>query len=347
MEIDFDLLRAHVANGIVREQKHSRLPLAIYNYSERCQYDRLWDDLSLQCRGLILYGNTVVARPFRKFFNDTEHKPGEIPWHLPCEVTEKMDGSLLIMFNFDGQWRTATRGSFTSEQAAKGKEIFDEHYGFVPLDPAITYLFEVLYPGNRIVLDYGDTEDVVLLAMIETATGVEIPLSEASIYLRHVRRLPPTANAAELRSIIRDDEEGYVVRFENGFRVKVKGQRYMDLHRIISGVSSRSVWEALSGGLPFDELLTIIPDEFSDWVRQEKSAFEADYARLLSRTDEAVKAVATLPDRKSQALHIMAEYKDICGPVFQALDRKPFDKLLWKHLYPEFRRPRASERIEA
>lgn len=334
-----ELLNKYVADGLVREQKHPALPLSIFNYAERVQYQKLWDDVTRQCRGLVMHGDKVVARPFAKFFNDTEHSPDEIPWHLPCEITEKMDGSLLILFCFNGEWLTATRGSFISDQSRVGREIIDEHYGHVVLDARATYLFEVLYPENRIVLDYGEIRDVALLSVIDTETGDEWPRHDWPASFCHVKALPPTANVKELRSLIRDDEEGYVVRFSNGFRMKVKGARYLELHKVYSGISSRLVWENLAGGKPFDELLAIIPDEFADWVRAEKSALLAQFDAIHSRVEEAYIEAKRLSTRKDQALMICEQYQDIRGAVFAALDNKPVEGLLWKQLYPEFRRP--------
>lgn len=346
MSIDIDLLNLHVANGVVRKQNHGSLPLSIYNYSERCQYERLWDDVTLQCRGLVMHGDKVVARPFRKFFNDTEHAEGEIPWHLPCEVTEKLDGSLLILFYFDGKWLTCTRGSFISEQATMGAWMLAD-YNTDGLDSGVTYLFEVIYPQNRIVVNYGDRKDVVLLTAIRSRDGFELPATALPQWFNHVRRLPPDADAKSLRSIIRDDEEGYVVRFSNGFRVKVKGQRYMELHRLISGVSSRSVWESLSQGKSFDELLAVIPDEFGDWVREEKLRQIAEFDFLNALAEQAYLAVKNLPTRKEQALAILADHKQVASAAFAALDGKPTGQILWRQLYPEFRRPGIAARIEA
>lgn len=340
--MDLALLRQHVESGLVREQQHPTLPLSIYNYSDKCQFERLWDEVTLQCRGLVMHGDTIVARPFRKFFNDGEHTEDQIPWHLPCEVTEKLDGSLLVVFHFDGEWHFATRGSFTSEQAQRGKEIFERMYGHCGLDKSVTYLFEVIYPANKIVVDYGSLEDVVLLAMIETATGNELPISlNADHDFTLVRSLPPGANAKELRGIIRDDEEGYVVRFANGFRMKVKGERYMELHRLISGVSSRSVWKYLAEGKSFDELLATIPDEFGDWIRAERARQIDLFDAVMERTKEAVEAVENLPDRKSQALKILTDFKDVSSTAFAMLDGKDVPPIIWRHC----RRPEATARL--
>ena len=92
MKYDLSILNDYVSEGLVIGQAHSTLPLAIFNYSRTCQYDRLWDDVTLNCRGLILdtEGN-IIARPFPKFFNYEEHSAEEIPNEL-FEVYEKMDG---------------------------------------------------------------------------------------------------------------------------------------------------------------------------------------------------------------------------------------------------------------
>ena len=96
---------------------HPTLPISIYNYSRTCQYENKWDEITKMCRGLILdqEGN-VIAKGFNKFFNMEEHQPEEIP-NEPFEVFEKLDGSLGILFWYQGKWILATKGSFTSDQS--------------------------------------------------------------------------------------------------------------------------------------------------------------------------------------------------------------------------------------
>jgi RNA ligase len=116
--------------------------LTIWNYSEKVQYENLWDEITLQTRGLVTdnEGN-VVARPFKKFFNLEEGK------HTPTsdfEVFEKMDGSCIILFNYEGEWVFASRGSFTSEQAIKAKEL-SSNFNLHKLNKDYTYVFEIIY----------------------------------------------------------------------------------------------------------------------------------------------------------------------------------------------------------
>ncbi len=64
-----EVLNKYHEDNLVYKQVHPTLPLTIWNYSEKVQYDNLWDDITLQTRGLVTddKGN-VVARPFKKFF---------------------------------------------------------------------------------------------------------------------------------------------------------------------------------------------------------------------------------------------------------------------------------------
>merc|ERR1712059_162377 len=85
-----------------------------------------------------------------------------------------MDGSLIIMSFYSGEAVFSTRGSFTSEQAMKAKEIYTRKYSHIETVQAFTYCFEVIYPQNKIVVDYDEVEDLLSLAKINTKTGEEI-----------------------------------------------------------------------------------------------------------------------------------------------------------------------------
>jgi RNA ligase len=110
-----EVLNKYFEKGLVYKQIHPTLPLTIWNYTETVQYEGLFDDVTLQTRGLVTDGNgKVVAQPFKKFFNMEEGKHTTTP---EFDVYDKMDGSLGILFNYEGEWVMATRGSFTSDQA--------------------------------------------------------------------------------------------------------------------------------------------------------------------------------------------------------------------------------------
>ena len=87
-----------IKDGYISKRKHPTKDLWIYNYTNKTQWEKHWNDWTLRCRGLIMDEKyNIIARPFEKFFNlgEIDH---DIP-NLPFEVTEKMDGSLIIWFS--------------------------------------------------------------------------------------------------------------------------------------------------------------------------------------------------------------------------------------------------------
>src|ERR1044072_298211 len=91
-------LQSKIDEGLVRVQTHPVLPYKIYNYSELCQFKKYWNNVTLNCRGLILDDEyNIIARPWKSFFNGGEGLM-EFAMNEPVEVTDKMDGSLGILY---------------------------------------------------------------------------------------------------------------------------------------------------------------------------------------------------------------------------------------------------------
>jgi len=297
MEISLEILNQYHEQGLLYKQVHPTLPLTIWNYSEKVQYESLWDDITLQCRGLVTDDEgDVFARPFKKFFNMEEGKHTKTS---EFDVYEKMDGSLGILFYY-GRWVFASRGSFTSEQALKFKEIFTEKYETSHLYHTSTYLFEIIYPENRIVVDYGDIEDVVMLAEIDTKSGEELDLDHyTNSIFNVVKKYDGISDYSTLKGMVENNAEGFVVRFSNGERMKIKGDEYIRLHKIMTNLSTH------------DNIMK-------------------DY--LLHHTDIILK----VKDRKSFA----EEAKRYSHPslLFGLLDGKDISPNIWKIVKPEFKK---------
>ena len=286
MKYNLEVLSEYIDKGLVVKQNHPTLPLSIYNYSRTTQYDGMWDDITLNCRGLVLdnEGN-VIAKPFPKFFNYEEHKPEDIP-NENFEVYEKMDGSLGIVFHYNDEWHVATRGSFTSEQAIKGKELLDTQYNVSSLRKTRTYLFEIIYPENRIVVDYGDDEKLVLLAVMDTESGEEIPSSALYFMVEDGWDVVTTYKTwgedwETLKTEISKDNEGYVIRFSGGMRMKIKGEEYVRLHRILTNFSTKDIWELLRNNEQLEPFLERVPDEFDIWVKEVVRDLQTRYDNIL------------------------------------------------------------------
>ena len=125
---DLEDLAQAIDGGYVRVQSHPDLPLRILNYTEKATYERVWNPVTLTCRGLIVNDSgKVVARPFRKFFNYGEPSAPALDLDAEVVVTDKCDGSLGILYPLgDGRYGVATRGSFTSVQAQHATKVWQE-----------------------------------------------------------------------------------------------------------------------------------------------------------------------------------------------------------------------------
>ena len=340
-----DLLEKYYESGLVHKQNHPTLDLTIWNYSPKVQYERLWDDITLQCRGLVTNSKgDVIARPFKKFFNYDEHKPEDIP-HEHYEVFEKMDGSLGILFNYENEWIMATRGSFTSPQAIKGKEILDKKYDISALRKDNTLLFEIIYPENRIVVDYGKEEKLVVLGGFHTKTGDEIPYSSL-FYMTEcgfeLVRIWKTWNEdwKTLQKEISKENEGYVIRFKSGFRMKIKGDEYVRLHKILTNISNRDIFEYVKEGKSLDEILDKVPDEFYNWVKETKEQFEQQFKTIDLEYRLIFKNITernNITDKKMFA-HYALSYTN-SSILFAMFDNKEYKHIIWKIIYPNYSKP--------
>jgi RNA ligase len=277
---NIELLQKCIDEGLVIKQKHPEAELYIYNYSQKVQYEKLWNEITLITRGLILDKDfNIVAKPFNKFFNLSEYLSNEIP-NLPFDVYEKMDGSLGILYWLNDKPYIATRGSFNSEQAIHATNILYNKYShlFDKLDKNSTYLFEIIYPKNKIVVDYGSFDDLILLSVINNQNGDE-RLDDIGFPI--VKKYNGVCDLQKLKSLEENNKEGFVVRFKNGFRVKVKFDEYVRLHKILTSVSNITIWEYLSENKSFDELLERVPDEFYEWIKKTQKELIDNYNKIL------------------------------------------------------------------
>lgn len=331
-------LQDYIDKDLVVYQTHPTLPLRIFNYSRTCQYEGAWDNVTLQCRGLILDDqNQVVARPFRKFFNIEERK------HTPTqdfEVFEKLDGSLIILYFYQG-WRVASKGSFSSDQAIAAGKIL-RALNLNSLSLSSTYLFEYLSDWNRIVVDYKGEEKVVLIGAIDDL-GNECPYnllkSSAKLLGCEVVQKYDFSDYQNLKELNWTNKEGFVVRFSNGDRCKIKFEDYVRLHRVITNFSSVDIWDALRNGDNLSYALENVPDEFDVWVKNKMEQLHEKYNKVESESREWYNSILC-EDRKEFAHSVLSKIpKELQGIVFNMYSKKDYSDTIWKLIRPVYEKP--------
>lgn len=356
MTITIDILNEYFEKGLIVKQSHPEFPLYIWNYSRKTEYEGLWDEVTMTCRGLVTnHEGKIVARPFKKFFNLEQRR------YTPTKdfkVFKKEDGSLIIAFQYNGEWVIASKGSFTSDQAVAAKKLFFDLSYHEKLDNEnYTHLFEYCSDWNRIVVKY-DKERLILLGMINNESGEELDIQVLASdffqkemgFLDVVKQYDGIDDYNKLKEMVGDNEEGFVVLFSNGDRCKVKGEEYVKLHRIITNISSYDIWEHLKDRKEIEELLVDVPDEFDVWVRNKvrdlRYAYHSVYEYCGKIHDRfrygKYNDVDPEPSKKEFALHITKNFdKKFLGILFAMWDKNndTVDFLIWNAIKPKYEKP--------
>ena len=343
MPFSLETEEQYIRQGLITRRKHPEMDLWILNYTQKCVVEHKWDNVTLTCRGIIYNPRRrIVARPFPKFFNLEELKGG-IP-NGKFYATDKADGSLGISYlGPDGKTCISTRGSFESEQAIRGTALFRQQYPGKVLMEGVTYLFEIVYPENRYVIDYGGFSGLILLAAIEINSGIELDITEEPLFgdFIKIERYNDLETLDQVRTFVeredRKNTEGVVLLFRDGTRVKIKSSRYLEVFGIISGWNKRNVWESLSSGssaaldLLEDDSL---PEEFQIWIKNTTGEIQGQFEGIMMTARDYFEYRPDTESRKRLAEYFSKfKYPAI---LFALLDEQPdkAEKIAWQLVKP-------------
>lgn len=326
--------------------------LLLFNYNIAAQLEARWTWFERVSRGLIVNRNTgeIVARSFDKFFNWGENhvpKPNRRKRQI-VSITEKMDGSLGILYRCPsyGVPKIATRGSFDSEQALMATHMLYEDYGpdlrEIPYE--CTLLFEIIYPENRIVVDYGDRRALVLIGARNRFTGEHYDqdfLIDMADYFgfqepKDYNELISEANRSVdfISTFIGNwspNQEGLVVQFNNGSFWKFKSPEYCRVHKLLSTISFKNVLQSVKDGT-IDDVMELIPEHFEEEVR----AMIDEINNTIVFIDTEVSAnlaIAPRDDQKEFALWIRTNCPEIAVYMFAKAKGKDIIPLILKHAF--------------
>ena len=332
--LNINALERLVADKYINVRAHPTLPLRIYNYGPLAQINRHWPYEVCQCRGLIVDDqDNVVSRPMFKFFNLNQEaflpmKDGwenvilsegflirsSRWWVNTLSITEKIDGMMGVLYEWNGSYGIATRGSFTSEGAIWASEKFQKFvkYGAVEhLPKGWTLIFEIVAKHLRIVVPY-NFEGLVLLTAVNNETGEEATYPELhhiwsqlnqyaknKPWCRLVDKFDATLVQCVANAKSDKEGEGYVVSVARKglppIKAKVKLEEYLRIHRMVFGTTAQMIWETI--GDPLKPLLKheadegLAPAEFRKWVLDWDKKLHKEFHKILFRVMEMTHAV--------------------------------------------------------
>ncbi|TNV71600.1 hypothetical protein FGO68_gene13093 [Halteria grandinella] len=171
------------------------------------------------------------------------------------------------------------------------------------MEPGTTYLAEAVYPENRILIHYDET-GLMLLAAYE-ADGIEMPFDRLATVSERLgwktAKRHQYGSVKELLAIAKKlpaSEEGFVLRFSDGQRLKIKGEEYIRIHRMVSRLTPLSMWEAMHAGEDLETIRRQLPEEFWTDFEDITSILERQLHELMENIKAGAESVAGLTDKE-------------------------------------------------
>lgn len=300
-------------------------------------------------------GNLVSAG-FSKFTNWGENPENfPVPTSLKnTTVVEKLDGSLLIVSKWNGEFILRTRGTVDATALDNGYELEEFKQKYLPeLKSALdgdswdqSFLFEWVSPVNRIVLNYGDQPEWFLIGIIGHKNYDLCPQSTLDLIAKqHGFKRPPTYTFPTIEDLLKNIEgwkgkEGVVIYSNKDQSLhKVKGLWYLALHRMKEALASFDkvvdCWYE-QGEPTYQDFQEFITNQF-DWELW--TQIQGDASRICDGSKGVDQIVAgmqrfvdetlkPLPNRREQALKVLSAYGQTnrASFVFKLLDNKPLER---------------------
>ncbi|MDF1666424.1 MAG: RNA ligase, partial [Planctomycetota bacterium] len=224
-------------------------PLNLFCYISSVKVKE-WNRYTLQCRGTIidLKSERVVAFPYEKFFkwNELDGWREQDFSSPPLELVEKVDGSFVTAFQWQGELRFACKGNFDAEQSRRAKAL-SSRYDLSNFDfQRNSYTFEVVYPENRFPqgfasVDYG-AECLYLTGIRDLQSGDILPYSQVRDVAQAGGLRWPQVYQLELGEVLELSKEAEWTNFEGwvanfaGKRVKIKTRGYSQLNELFNSL---------------------------------------------------------------------------------------------------------------
>jgi RNA ligase len=329
--------------------------LVLFNYTPKAQYAGNWNWFERNSRGLILNVDTgeVVARPFEKFFNWLERGRRPPKNAYIQEITEKMDGSLGILYRGGTDYFVASRGSFVSEQAVWATDFLNENYDLTGLPENLTLIFEIIMPQNRIVVDYGDREDLVLIGARDRETGHSLPwFNELSQFIVHTDLHSLAADYGfgkprfysfnSIKDILEAAEkldansEGYVMRYSDDSLWKIKGDRYVEVHRVIYATGFKRVLHHMKNGT-LKDLLATVPEELLGDIRAMERKIKKVVHDIAADVHANFMASPFEGERKEFALWVKENCPELSPYMFAKFDKHDIIPMIFDIAFKNYR----------
>lgn len=342
--LDIEKLNDYVLKGKLRKQVHPTLPLIIWNYTRETQYLNDWDEITIKCRGLVTDNNGVIINnPLPKFFNYSENKGKyDCKFNEPFEVYTKYDGSLIIVFWYNNELIVASKGSFISDHSNAAEKLLDSIDKNI-FKKGITYCFEWIAPENRIVNSYENSELILLAIRDLDNNEYELSLPGFKSAEKHLLDIKKWKDLKKISEMNIPNEEGFVIKFSNGNRVKVKFDEYVRLHKILTNISTKAIFDYVRRGEDIRNFVEDIPDELDSKINNLIKDYNYQFYQLHERVGKVFdykmygkyNDIEPITDKGEFAKWVFTQEKWMQPILFKMFDKKEYRNIIWNLIEPK------------
>lgn len=327
---DIDALIDLVNDGYIRKADHQTLPLSIYNYSTKTQFEQYWTLITRMSRGLVLDDHyNIVIKCVPKFFNREEELSAKVDL-TNARISQKVDG-YLIQIKLDSDWGLiiTSRGSFSNKYTEAAKKFITDEI-LLKLVPNYTYFCELLqnFPGDEaIILTQHPEPKLVCWAIRDENFNEVIPDEECPFPIAQELSL------AEAKIYLQQKVEGVVAQDLKTFdRVKIKTEYFIKHHRLISDCTIKRVWEILSNGQRVEGL--DIPDEFMPRMKEWQFQFLYEYEMEMIRLGKLQEKTENMTNKEIALSDLPPESKKLLFAI-RKYGEDGVSKIIWDKLKPK------------
>lgn len=280
-------------------------------------------------RGLIFDSKTgdIIRRPYPKFFNVGEkHETSISVLDVSQEhkILDKLDGSMICPYVVGDKEIWGTKMGFTdfSHDVADfvGRNVKYRDFSLDCINNGYTPIYEWMSPRNRVVIDYGPKERLVLTAVRNMRTGEFWSDSKMRCLspVEVVGNVPGETLTQDFINKVRGVEglEGFVIRFNSGHMIKIKADHYCQLHRVKSDIQyERGVVELILNE-KIDDLKPLLPENDLERLEEYETALNSGISDSVNKILQlAYKLESDQISRKDFALNIAPSYQPYVNVV--------------------------------
>lgn len=343
-------------------------------------YDGIFSDFNDEyvrlCRGCIISledpkNPHMICAPFYKFGNMGQSFCPEIDWKSAL-VEQKVDGILIKLFFYKNQWHWVTNNgwdtniefSMITKLPSKYKEADTKCYKTVQdlinyciskngidvkeFSPDYTYMFELISPRLRILVDNPKT-DLIYLGCRNIFNYKEYSLDVAKALIPTISKFN-TVKYFDLHNINEvielcnsykgDEDEGVVVVDKDFNRIKIKCQDYIRLkgYRDKFDTTDEQIWKGVRDG-SIDDALQFFPElkdrihevqkvatKYENLIKKYAEIGRNEYNQIISLGNDEKTA------RRLYAAWVNTNYEDYKFALFEGIRETPNYKSYLEHI---------------